>query len=94
METQMENTASFPSGSMVRNTTAAQTQDAATGSSGVPQQKTLMQMANMASVPMSVSRSFFSNVLLPDRLVLTCFVYPFSLYFFQFLSGRPRFTDL
>lgn len=66
----MVNTANFPSGSMVRNTTAAQTQDVAMGSSGVPQQKTLMQMANMAFVPMSVSRSLSSNVLFPDRLVL------------------------
>jgi len=55
MEMQMVNTANFPSGSMARNTTAAQMQDAVMDSSGVPQPKTLMQMANMAFVLTSVS---------------------------------------
>lgn len=59
MEMQMVNTANFPSGSMARNTTAAQMQDAAMDSSGVPQPKTSMQMGNMAFVPMSVSRPMF-----------------------------------
>jgi len=59
MEMQMVNTANFPSGSMVRNTTAAQLQDVMMDSSGVPQPKPLMQMANMAFVPMSVSRKLF-----------------------------------
>lgn len=57
MEMQMVNTANFPSGSMARNTTAAQTQDAAMDSSGVPRPRTLMQMANTAFVLTSVSRS-------------------------------------
>lgn len=59
MEMQTVNTANFPSGSTARNTTAAQMQDVMMDSSGVPQPKTLTQMANMAFVPMSVSRSLF-----------------------------------
>lgn len=59
MEMQMVNTANFPSGLMARNTIAVQTQDATMDSSGVPPPKILMQMANMAFVPMSVSRLLF-----------------------------------
>lgn len=59
MEMQMVNTANFPSGSMVRNTTVAQMQDVMMDSSGVLQLKTLMQMENTAFVPMSVSKKSF-----------------------------------
>lgn len=77
----MVNTANFPSGSMARNTTAAQTQDAVMDSSGVPQPKTLMQMANMAFVPMNVSRSLFL-LSFPVRLFPTYFAHPLLLVLF------------
>lgn len=73
MEMQMVSTANFPSGSMARNTTAAQTQDATMDSSGVPQPKTLTQMANTAFVRTSVSRSLFLlGFFVVDCSLLTC----------------------
>lgn len=94
MEMQMVSTANFPSGSMARNTTAAQTQDATMDSSGVPQPKTLTQMANTAFVRTSVSRSLFLLVFFCGRLFPTYLPIHFSLYFFHFLSGRFIFADL
>lgn len=91
MEMQMVNTANFPSGSMARNTTAAQMQDAAMDSSGAPQPKTLMQMANTAFVPMSVSRSLFLLFFSPGSLFPTYLPNQVSSYFFHFPYGRFRF---
>lgn len=75
MEMQMVNIVNFPSGSMARNTTAAQMQGAAMDSSGVPQPKTSMQMGNMAFVPMSVSKAmlqWFFLFFLADCSLLLC----------------------
>lgn len=90
MEMQMVNIANFPSGSMARNTTAAQMQDAAMDSSGVPQPKTLMQMGNMAFVPMSVSRSMFLLFFFSGRLFPSSLLIHFFLCFYHFLPFQIK----